>query len=441
MSDPALGLVRDAALWFEPEADGLAAMVEQIGDARIVLIGEATHGTEEFHYLRAELTRVLVERKGFNVVAVEADWPDAYRANRYVRHASSDCTAADALGDFTRFPQWMWRNTAIVRFLDALRAHNSSRAPEHQAGFYGLDFYCLHASMAEVLDYLNRVDPAAAAQMRARDATFGGFGEDAQAAGYAVTLGLTRSREDEAVRQLIEQRRRASQNAACDGHVADDQPFVEEQNAQLLRNATRHYRAMFGSRQESWNLRDAHMMEALDALMAHVARTSDGARAVVWAHNSHLGDARATEMGQHGEINLGQLVRERYGDEARLIGLTTYSGSVTAASGWDAPTRQMRVRPALPASYEALFHTVGMNRFMLTFEDEALCDALSTPRLQRAIGAIYRPDTERVSHYFTTQLCRQFDIVLHLDRTHALTPFEAWAHIEADLPEGYPSGV
>jgi erythromycin esterase-like protein len=441
MSDHARELVRNAALWFEPETDGLGAVLEPIGDARLVLIGEATHGTQEFYRVRAEITRALIAEKGFNIVAVEADWPDAYRANRFVRHTSDDQTTADALSDFTRFPRWMWRNTEVVRFLDWLREHNASRDPAQHAGFYGLDLYSLHASMDAVLGYLRKVDPEAAVRARDRYRCFEGFGEDAQSYGYAATLGLTPSCEDEAVAQLTELRRRAGELVARDGRMAADEQFFAEQNARLVRNAEGYYRAMFGARQHSWNLRDRHMMETLEALLQHVATTAGESRAVVWAHNSHLGDARATEMGQHGELNLGQLTRERYGTAARLIGFTTHTGSVTAASDWDEPVHHMRVRPSLPASYEALFHSVELERFMLTFEDQALCEALTIQRLERAIGVIYRPEMERVSHYFTAELPRQFDMVLHIDRTHALEPLETWARVEPDIAETYPSGL
>jgi len=441
VTDHARDLLRNAALWFEPEADGLGAVLERIGDARLVLMGEATHGTQEFYRIRAELTRALITQKGFNIVAAEADWPDAYRANRFVRHESADRSAEQSLSDFTRFPRWMWRNVEVVRFLEWLRDYNALRSHEQRVGFYGLDLYSLHASMQAVLRYLGTVDPAAAARARERYSCFEGFTDDAQGYGYAATLGLTRSCEDEAIAQLAELRRKAAEYAARDGHIAVDEQFMAEQNARLVRNAETYYRAMFGARQHSWNLRDTHMMETLDALISHVGRLSHHARAIVWAHNSHLGDARATQMGYYFELNLGQLARERYQKAVRLIGFTTHTGSVTAASDWDEPTHRMRVNPALPASYEALFHTVDLNRFVLSFEDEAVCEALTTPRLERAIGVIYRPETERVSHYFTAELPRQFDLVVHVDRTHALEPLESWAHVEADLAETYPSGL
>ena len=443
MSDPARDIVRSAALWFEPEADGIDNVLDRIGDARLVLIGESTHGTEEFYRVRAQITQALIEEKGFNIVAVEADWPDAYRVNRYVHDRSADASAEDSLGDFKRFPRWMWRNTEVVRFVEWLRNFNERRPANQQAGFYGLDLYSLHSSMSAVLEYLAKVDPGAADRARSRYRCFEGFGEDAQSYGYAATLGLTPSCEDDVVSQLIDLRRHAAAYASRDGIVAADEQFMAEQNARLVTNAEQYYRAMFGARQHSWNLRDTHMADTLDALIAHVTKTSRSARAVVWAHNSHLGDARATEMGQHGEINLGQLARERYQEEVKLIGFTTHAGSVTAASDWDEPTHHMRVQPSLPASYEALFHTVGLERFLLTFENEQVCEALTVPRLQRAIGVIYRPETERVSHYFVAQLCKQFDMVLHIDRTHALEPLDSWANIApaVDLAETYPSGL
>jgi erythromycin esterase-like protein len=443
MSDPARDIVRNAALWFEPDADGIDAVLERAGDARVVLIGESTHGTEEFYRVRAQVTQALIEEKGFNIVAVEADWPDAYRVNRYVHDRSDDRSAEAALDDFTRFPRWMWRNSEIVRFVEWLRDFNERRPATQQAGFYGLDLYSLHSSMKAVLQYLSKVDAAAADRARIRYRCFEGFGEDVQSYGYAATLGLTPSCEDDAIAQLIELRRHRAAYASRDGMVAADEQFMAEQNARLVKSAEQYYRAMFGSRQHSWNLRDTHMADTLDALIAHVGKTSGSARAVVWAHNSHLGDARATEMGQHGEINLGQLARERYQKDAYIIGQTTHAGSVTAASDWDEPTHHMRVQPSLPASYEALFHTVGLERFLLTFEDEQVCEALTVPRLQRAIGVIYRPETERVNHYFVAQLCKQFDMVLHLDRTHALEPLDSWANIApaVDMAETYPSGL
>jgi len=432
--------LRRSAVWFEAAPDGFGSLVDVIGDARIVLIGEASHGTHEFYRARAELTKALIVRKGFNVVAVEADWPDAYRANRWVRLASDDRDAAGALGDFTRFPRWMWRNTDVVAFLEWLRGHNEARDARSRVGFYGLDLYSLHTSIEAVLEYLRKVDPAAAERARSRYGCFEHFGEDTQAYGYATTIGLSRSCEDDVVAQLIELRRRAGEYAARDGRVAADEYFFAEQNARLVRNAEEYYRAMFGGAIESWNLRDTHMMETLDALLDHIRRTTGTARAIVWAHNSHLGDARATEMGDRGELNLGQLVRQAHGAAARSIGLTTHTGTVTAADNWDEPARRKRVVPSRPDSYERLFHDVGIGRFELMLDDPQI-NTLLSPRLERAIGVIYRPETERASHYFRANLPRQFDAVLHIDETRALEPLDATSLVDADLPETYPSAM
>jgi erythromycin esterase-like protein len=434
-------IVRRAALPFESKADGLGPLLESIGAAHLVLVGEATHGTHEFYRARAQLTKALILGKGFNIVAVEADWPDAYRANRWVRHASTEPDAEAALGDFTRFPRWMWRNRDVLDFLGWLRAHNESRPAAQRTGFYGLDLYSLHTSIEAVLTYLRKVDPAAAERALYRYGCFEDFGEDTQAYGYAATMGLSESCEDDVVAQLVELRRRAAEYATRDGRIAADEYFVAEQNARLVRNAEGYYRAMFGGRVESWNLRDTHMMETLEALLAQVRQSSGEARAVVWAHNSHLGDARATGMGEIGELNLGQLVRQKYGNSARLIGFTTHSGTVTAASNWDEPAQRMRVRPSLPRSYERLFHDAGLPQFLLLLEDKDIRDALMPSLLERAIGVIYRPETEGMSHYFRARLPDQFDAVLHIDETHALEPLERWSRDEVDLPETYPSAL
>lgn len=441
MSDPAIDVLRRDAFPLAPRPDDVGPLLDAIGEPQFVLIGEATHGTHEFYRTRAELTKALILQKGFNIVAVEADWPDAYRANRWVRHASTDNTAEEALGDFKRFPRWMWRNQDVVDFLQWLRTHNESRDAASRVGFYGLDLYSLHSSIGAVLDYLHKVDPAGAKRARYRYGCFEDFGEDTQAYGYAATVGLSKSCENEVVAQLLELRRRATEYASRDGRVAVDEYFYAEQNARLVRNAEQYYRAMFGGRVDSWNLRDTHMMQTLEALVAHVRHTSGEARAVVWAHNSHLGDARATQMGAGGELNLGQLVREHAGDQAWLIGFTTHTGSVTAAQNWDDPAGRRHVRSSLAGSYERLFHDAGLRRSLLFLREGAVRDALLEERLERAIGVIYRPETERMSHYFRVRLPDQFDAVIHVDETSALEPLERWAHDEIDLPETYPSGL
>jgi erythromycin esterase-like protein/predicted phosphoribosyltransferase len=419
-------------------------LVSRIGEARFALLGEASHGTHEFYSERAEITKRLITEKNFVAVAVEADWPDAYRLNRYVRGASDDVDAVEALADFRRFPTWMWRNEVVVEFIEWLRAYNDA-LPQgaEKIGFYGLDLYSLHASMKAVLRYLEKVDPEATKKARERYSCFDHFGEDTQAYGLMTRLNLSKSCEEEVVNQLIELQRRAGQFARSGGQLADDELFYAEQNARLVKNAEAYYRSVFLEEVSSWNLRDRHMAETLDALVTHLGRKGRRAKLAVWEHNSHLGDARATEMGQRCELNVGQLAREKYGREAVLVGFTTHHGTVTAASDWGKPAERKRVRPALAGSYEALFHTTGRDRFLLIPNDsDAMAQQLSAPRLERAIGVIYRPETERQSHYFRARLTDQFDAVLHFDETRAVKPLETTAEWEAgELPETFPFAV
>jgi erythromycin esterase-like protein len=415
-------------------------VLDLVGDAPLVLLGEGSHGTHEFYHQRAEITKRLIIEKGFGAVAVEADWPDAHRVNRYVRHESDDPDADTALSGFERFPTWMWRNTVMLDFVEWLRDKNSRRAPNERTGFFGLDLYSLFNSMEAVVGYLDRVDPEAAKRARYRYSCFEHFGEDSQAYGYAASFDLSRSCEREAINQLVELQRRAMEYLH---RTNGDDFFDAEQNARLVRNAEEYYRSMFRGRQSSWNLRDTHMAETVDALISYLRRRGGNPKIVVWAHNSHLGDARATEMGARGELNVGQLVREKYGSDAVLVGFTTYAGTVTAATDWDDPGERKRVRPALPDSYELGFHEAQIPCFFLGLRGAARTSALlAKPRLERAIGVIYRPETERVSHYFRADMPRQFDGVYHFDETRALEPLEKperWHDLEP--PETYPTGI
>ena len=415
-------------------------LLDLVADAHFVLLGEGSHGTHDFYHERAEITKRLIAEKGFSAVAVEADWPDAYRVNRYVRGESDDRDADSALRGFERFPTWMWRNTVVLGFVEWLKAINSSRTPTDRTGFYGLDLYSLFNSMGAVIEFLERVDPEAARRARYRYSCFDHFAEDSQAYGYAASFDLSRSCEDEAVNQVVEMQRRAMEYL---NRTGGDDFFDAERNARLVKNAEEYYRSMFRGRQSSWNLRDTHMMETIDALVPYLRRKGGQPKIVVWAHNSHLGDARATEMGARGELNVGQLVRQRYGSDAILVGFTTYTGTVTAATDWDDPGERKRVRPALPDSYESGFHDTQLPRFFVDLRNGAGRTALmSKPRLERAIGVIYRPDTERISHYFRADMPRQFDGVYHFDETSAVEPLEKserWHDIEP--PETYPSGI
>jgi erythromycin esterase-like protein len=435
-----------------PPRDVLADL---IGDARVVLIGESSHGTHEFYQARAEITKWLIEEKGFNAVAAEADWPDAYRVNRYVRSLGEDTSPEEALRGFERFPAWMWRNTVVRDFVGWLRWHNGRCAADgrRQTGFYGLDLYSLHRSMQEVIGYLESVDPAAAARARARYACFDhSAGDDGQAYGYAAAFGAGPSCERQAVEQLVELQRSACDYLRQDGELAHDELFYAQQNAVTVRNAEEYYRGMFAGRVTSWNMRDKHMGQTLAALIEHLDRegaTHPGpARIVLWAHNSHVGDARATEVSADGQLTIGQLAREQYGPLCRLIGFSTYSGTVTAASDWGGDAECKAVRPALPGSIEELLHEAGgvspaLGAFMVEMHDGSpAAAALEVVRLGRAIGVIYLPQTERQSHYFHVRPSDQFDAMIHIDSTRALEPLEpnsVW--VAGQNPETYPSGL
>lgn len=413
------------------------ALLRRIGDAPFVLIGEASHGTHDFYRERARITQRLIEEQGFTAVAVEADWPDALRVNRYVRGISDDPDDDSALAGFQRFPVWMWRNQDVRVFVNWLRGYNDSLQPgQPKCGFYGLDLYSLYTSIEQVLAYLDKVDPEAARRARYRYSCFEQFGEDSQAYGYSAGFGMSKPCEDEAVRQLLDMQRAAGRYAQMDGQPAADEYFYAEQNARVIRDAEEYYRTMFQGRVSSWNLRDRHMAATLDALARHIEARSRPAKIVVWEHNSHVGDARATEVSRLGEFNVGQLARERYGTRAFLIGFTTFSGTVTAASEWGGPHFKKRVRPALSDSHEKMFHDAGMGSFLLFADEMTLPE-----RLERAIGVIYLPQSERLSHYFNATISQQFNAVIHIDETRAVEPLDRTEHWDREAPETYPSGL
>ena len=437
-----LAPLRGAARPLYGESGDFDPLLRRIGEAHFVLIGEATHGTHEFYRVRAEITKRLIREKGFCAVAVEADWPDAYRVNRFVRGRADDADATEALGGFRRFPQWMWRNADVLDFIGWLRAYNDGLGRNEQpVGFYGLDLYSLHASIEAVLSYLRVVDPEAARRAQARYACFDHFGPDLHSYGAAARLGMTPSCEREVVAQLVELQRAAGEYVKRDGRVDPDALFYAEQNARVVHNAEAYYRAAVGGGADSWNLRDKHMTGTLLRLTEYLSRDREHAKVVVWAHNSHLGDAEWTELGARGELNVGQLVREQYPHDSVLVGFTTYTGTVTAASDWDAPAERKQVRPALPGSFERVFHDAGLSNSLLLFRHQHdVSWTLDEPRLERAIGVIYRPETERASHYFSASISRQFDAVLHYDVTRAVEPLErnpTWNR--GELPETFPS--
>ncbi|WP_133137941.1 erythromycin esterase family protein [Legionella rowbothamii] len=418
-------VINEAALPLEKPTD-CSSLMEQIGDARFVMIGEASHGTHEFYQTRIEITQKLIQKKGFMAVAIEGDWPDAHRVYRYIQGRSDVDDNKSALGDFKRFPTWMWRNTTMPPFLKWLREYNDLPSTVNKVGFYGLDLYSINASMQAVINYLTKVDPKAAEQAKKRYACFDHLNVDPQMYGYLTNIRIKKSCIVEVLETLYELQHNAFKFMQNKDERAEDDYFFAAQNARLVKNAEEYYRSMFEGHITSWNIRDNHMVETLNVITDHLEhRFNKPAKIVIWAHNSHLGDARATEMGARGEVNIGQLVREQHAD-TYSIGFSTYDGFVTAATDWDEPAQCKKILPGLPGSYEELFHFVCYKNFILNLVgNEQLEHFLKIPRLQRAIGVIYRPETERLSHYFFTHLPYQFDTIIHFDKTTALQSLES----------------
>jgi erythromycin esterase-like protein len=416
-------LVRAAAIPITGAATDYDSLMALVGDARFVLLGEATHGTEEFYRERARITRRLIQEKGFSAVAIEGEWPDAEGVHRFVR-GDGAATAEAALAGFqSGFPEWMWANTAIRDLAVWLRQHNAARPVANRVGFYGLDVYSLFESADSVVAYLRRVDPAAAEQARQRYACLDPYGDDPQRYGAAASHNTGDSCESQADEQVREMERRYAARTPGADPQAEDALFSALQHARAVQGGETYFRVLFRGGPASWNERDAHMARTLEHVVDHLQARGQTPKVVVWAHNTHAGDARLTEMGQGGEHNVGQLMRERYQGQSILVGFITYRGTVLAAEEWDAPGRVRTLNPALPASYSALFHHTGIPVFLLTFRGrEELSAAMGEPRLERAVGVIYAPRTERQSHYFTARMSEQFDAVIHVDSSTAVTP-------------------
>ena len=420
-------LIREAAEpFYSIENADLQPLLDRIGDARLVLIGEASHGTSEFYRIRAEITKALVERKNFDFVAVEADWPDAYRIHDFVTHKERE--EPHDWEAFSRFPTWMWRNQEVLDFIHWLRDFNLQRRPPgRRVGFYGLDLYSLFTSVNCVLNYLDRVDPQAAAVARVRYGCLTPWEGDPATYGRATLTGQYRSCEREVVRMLQELSQRRVAASVQDG----EDLFDAQLNARLVADAEQYYRIMYYGSDESWNHRDTHMFETLRLLLG---RYGGRAKAVVWEHNSHLGNAAATQFGKHGQLNVGQLCRQAFGKDVYAIGQGTDHGTVAAASAWEGAMEIKHVRPALPDSYERLMHLTEMDAFFLPLaksRNQQLTSALAQRRLERAIGVIYHPETERLSHYFDASLPNQFDEWIWFDETsavHPLTTQQSAAH-------------
>jgi protein-L-isoaspartate(D-aspartate) O-methyltransferase len=410
----------------------LAPLLERIGDAKVVLIGEASHGTSEFYRMRAEITKRLITEKGFSIVAAEADWPDAAQINNYVGQHD---VAASEWTSFARFPTWMWRNVEVREFVDWLHDHNNELPEDQRTGFYGLDIYSLYTSVREVTRYLDDMDPEMARIARQRYGCLSPWEADPAAYGHAALTGRYRDCAPAVAAMLTDILSKRQRYAAFDG----ERIFDAEQNAALIIAAEQYYRIMYYGSRASWNLRDSHMFETLQRVLEH---RGPGAKAVVWAHNSHIGDASATEMAARGEHNLGQLCRKAYGRGAYHIGFGTNHGTVAAASEWDGPMQIKQVRPAHAQSFERLFHLSEQPGLFLPLReahDHGPRAGLMKPRLERAIGVIYRPESELASHYFEAVLPRQFDEYCWIDRTTAVAPIET--HSLLGVPDTYPFGI
>jgi protein-L-isoaspartate(D-aspartate) O-methyltransferase len=409
-------------------------LLDRIGDSRLVLLGEASHGTAEFYDMRARITQALIEKKGFNVVAVEADWPDAGHINHFIHGTSPDPLSESA--PFSRFPTWMWANHSVLEFMRWLQAYNEQHAaPASQVGFYGLDLYSLSSSIEAVLNYLESVDPETAEVARVRYGCLTPWASDPALYGQVTLTRRYRACERDVVATLQDLLRRRLDYARADG----ERYFDAEQNARLVTNAERYYRTMYYAENNSWNQRDQHMFETLQSVLAF---RGPQAKAVIWEHNSHIGDARATEMSARGEFNIGQLARQHYGDAAYLIGFGTDHGTVAAASEWGGPMEVKRVQPAHIDSYERVCHEVRTDNFLLPLRKplrDITRNRLLTERLERAIGVIYRPDTELQSHYFYASLPRQFDEYIWFDETGAVKPLTR--ETTKGMPDTFPFGL
>ncbi len=411
-TDEAVEVVRSAAHPLTGSASGYDPLLAAVGERRFVLLGEATHGTHEFYAERARISRRLIEERGFAAVVVEGEYPAARRVNEFIQGRGSDATPSGALSGFTEFPLWMWRNADLQALVSELRALNATSPG--RVTFVGMDVYSLYPSQQDVIAYLERVDPAAAARARTRYACFAPYGRDPQRYGSEAFVSPAASCATQAAEQLTEMEARFA------AAPADPELFDATQSARVVRGAEEFYRRNFERGEAAWNARDRHMAATLAALATHLEARGRPGKIAVWAHNTHVGDARATEMGAQGQLTLGQLMRERSPNETFLLGFTTYEGTVVAATEWGAPGRATALRQALAGSYAGLFHETGIPSFLLVLSPVAA--SLAEPRLERAVGVVYAPQTERQSHYFQARLAEQFDAVIHVDRTTAVNP-------------------
>ncbi len=426
--------IKKSAVYLDDAA--LDILLEKIGDSHIVLLGEATHGTHEFYIIRAEITKRLILEKNFNAIAIEGDWPDAYSLNNYI-HNKAFIHAHEALGAFDRFPSWMWQNIPMLHLTEWLKAHNLQK--NNSVSFYGLDLYSLYRSIDTVINYLEKIDPHLALQAKYLYSCFEQFRHDPQVYGYSIFSQLSKSCQDEVIKELKELET-LEWRLIEEKKVSSDEIFFLIQNARVIKNSEKYYRSLFINEINNWNLRDSHMMETVEEIIKHHKKMGNiNPKIVIWAHNSHIGNSAATQMSLQGEFNIGQLIKEKYKDDSFSLGFTTYNGTVSAASDWHMPVERKIIRNALPKSYEDLFHHCEISKFFLSLKDK---DIVPERLLERAIGVVYLPETERQSHYFYAALADQFDAIIHYDTTSALEPIDKTAlWIKGEVPEAYPSGL
>lgn len=397
-------------------------LLDRIADAHFVLLGEATHGTSQFYAARAQITSLLIKEKGFNVIAVEADFPEVQPINQFLKDSQFRKSTAECLDGFKRFPIWMWKNKEMLSFIEQLKDINLQKPPEKKIAFYGMDLYSMYSSIEAVISYLDKVDPDAAQMAKKRYACFYRYGSDDDSYGQAMSY-VKENCQKQVVDQLIELQKKRNEYLQENSLQGNEELFYAEQNAKVAKDAEQYYREMFSRRAKTWNLRDLHMADMVDEVSNHVKKISGTSKIVVWAHNSHVGNALATEFSESEELSLGQLVLFRHWGDAYLVGLTTYNGTVAAASQWGAKVEKKTLNPALDGSYEELFHNTDIKSFMLDFNDlPSDLNTFKQNHLERSVGVVYTPESERVSHYFNARMADQFHAVIHIDRTSAVEP-------------------
>jgi erythromycin esterase-like protein len=415
--------VRTAAHPIAGQPGDYAPLIDLVGDNRFVLLGEATHGTHEFYEERARITRQLIQEKDFSAIAIEGDWADADRVNRFIRGLGRDTTAEQALATFKdEFPDWMWSNAAIHDLVTWLREHNERLPAERRVGFYGLDLYGLWPSAQAAVEILQGLDPQAEQRARERYKCFEGYRKNAQAYGQVAASRPNRSCQRVALEQVRELEKMVEAEASRTDPARRERLFAALQNARVVKGGEEYFRTLYAGGLSPWNVRDHHMADTLDDLSEYLDAQGKPEKIVVWAHNTHLGDARVTQMAESGELNVGQLMRQRHDGEAVLVGFTTYTGTVRAASQWGDQAQVKEVRPSMPGSYSHLFHQTGVGDFLLVLRGRPVAAALPGPLPERAIGVVYLPQREREQHYFQARLPQQFDAVIHLDETRAVEP-------------------